>query len=68
MPQNIDASIQILYLLIIGYVTRGKLSNFPEVEFPYLKMVIIVMVEYYNCASLAHNKYLLNPAFINIYN
>lgn len=46
MAKNIDASIQILYLLVIGYVSQGKLSSFPEFEFPYLKMVIIIMVEY----------------------
>lgn len=45
MAKNIDANIQILYLLVSGDVSWGKLSSFPEFEFPYLKMVII-MVEY----------------------
>lgn len=37
MAENIDASIQILTLLVIGYVTQSKLFNLPELEFLYLK-------------------------------
>lgn len=37
MAKNTDASTPIPYLPAVGYMTQGKLSNLPELEFPYLK-------------------------------